>query len=272
MVGAWKAMKLTAWFRRHRIPHVIKNDVLGKSKLIGAVIILNGPSLCPELLQLIWPLTEDRPTYPVICADGGANLLFDSGARSMSGSQARAEVKERVPTHIVGDLDSLRPDVEDWYAKLGTEVVKMSSVNSNDFQKAMKVARGVRQEQELPTIVIGGHGGRMDQTLGNLNTLYASSENGEDMYWLERANAILSLSPGMHHISIDPSLEGPKCGLIPIGKPANSVSTEGLKWNLNAQELSFGIGGLISTSNEVVEPLVTVETSSPLMWTTELRL
>ena len=48
------------------------------------------------------------------------------------------------------------------------------------------------------------------------------------------------------------------------------VVTTGLKWNLDG-ERPLEFGSLISSSNELVEPLITVETDSPLLWTTGLK-
>ena len=43
-----------------------------------------------------------------------------------------------------------------------------------------------------------------------------------------------------------------------------------LRWNLHGERpLEFGT--LISSSNELVNPRVTVETSAPLLWTTGLK-
>ena len=43
-----------------------------------------------------------------------------------------------------------------------------------------------------------------------------------------------------------------------------------LKWDLDGQRpLEFG--SLISSSNELVDERVTIETSAPLLWTTGLR-
>jgi len=59
------------------------------------------------------------------------------------------------------------------------------------------------------------------------------------------------------------------CGLIPMDGKA-TVSTSGLKWNLNKQPLRFG--ELISTSNSfsLETKEVIVETDSMLLWTMDL--
>lgn len=166
----------------------------------------------------------------------------------------------------------MRKTVLNHYNTLGTRVIKDPDQNANDFQKALAISNSVRNDPILPTVVIGGYGGRMDQTLGNLNTLYSAAQQHQDILWLEPSNLVLALSPGRHHISIDPSREGPTCGLIPIGHPVQTVSTEGLRWNLDEQSLSYGNGGLVSSSNEVLEQTFVVETSHPLIWTLELHL
>lgn len=259
---------------RHSAILARKHDVLSGSDFIGALIILNGPCLDFELLRLVWPKSMNLGSCPVICADGGANLLYDTtkALRMRNEDSGTTKPEEWIPSHIVGDLDSLRPEVQHWYEVRGATVVRDASVNSHDFQKSLDVAAQLRKESELPTVVLGGYGGRMDQTLGNLNTLYSWAERGHAVYWLEKTNVVLSLNAGKHHINIDASREGPSCGLVPIGKPVQSVSTQGLKWNLDAHELSFGKDGLVSTSNEIVEQVVIVETSNPLLWTCELRL
>lgn len=118
---------------------------------------------------------------------------------------------------------------------------------------------------------MGGHGGRMDQSLGNLNTLYCLAENGENPIWLDLFNATIALSKGKHVIHIDRETQGPMCGLLPIGHRVERIITDGLKWNLNSA-LSFGESGLISTSNQVLHDSITLETSHPVLFTIELRL
>ncbi|KAL7560055.1 hypothetical protein ACA910_000092 [Epithemia clementina (nom. ined.)] len=64
--------------------------------------------------------------------------------------------------------------------------------------------------------------------------------------------------------------EGPTCGLIPLGRPCDSVTTHGLQWNLQQQSLCFG--GLVSSSNRIVQSSLYIYTAHhPLLFTIELQ-
>lgn len=234
-------------------------------KDIGALIILDGSPLSFPLLDRLWP-PASPPKYPVICADGAANLLFDS-------LELGKAFKDRIPTHIVGDLDSVRDDVRARYAAEGTAIQEFPSQNNTDFHKAIAVALASRDNAGRPIVVIGGMGSqsRMDQQIGNLHELYKCAEKGLDVYWLSPANVLMMLTAGKHRIDVDASCEGPMCGLLPIGSAVQSVTTRGLKWDVTDQAMTFGLGGLVSTSNEIVEQFVSIETSQPLLWTCEMR-
>ena len=66
------------------------------------LLILNSESFSSKLTVSIWNNCNLK-----VCADGGANRLYDS-----------LTVEERgvyVPQYIIGDLDSLRSDVSEFY-------------------------------------------------------------------------------------------------------------------------------------------------------------
>ena len=63
-----------------------------------ALIVLNQPVMRAGFQQL-WSHSTLR-----VCADGGANRLFDA-----------VHTKECIPDYVVGDLDSVRPDVREYY-------------------------------------------------------------------------------------------------------------------------------------------------------------
>ena len=83
-----------------------RNDYLcGMSPTAHAeyhIIILNAPSVTKYLLSLLWSNAGFK-----ICADGGANRLFDAVNEQERGSL--------IPDYITGDLDSLREEVAEYY-------------------------------------------------------------------------------------------------------------------------------------------------------------
>ena len=66
-----------------------------------------------------------------------------------------------------------------------------------------------------------------------------------------------------------PMGEGATCGLIPLGGRCDYVRTTGLRWNLDGTAPTE-FGGLVSTSNRIVEDVVTVQCSHPLVFTAEM--
>jgi len=88
------------------------------------------------------------------------------------------------------------------------------------------------------------------------------------------------LPAGRNRVEPDERMEGPVCGLIPLGGRCREIRTRGLKWDLRGEEMLFG--GLVSTSNEVVlvsreeegedgREGVWIETSDPVMWTMAVK-
>ena len=82
-------------------------------------------------------------------------------------------------------------------------------------------------------------------------------------------------APGRHVPRPNPLIEGPTCGLLPIGGKCDKVHTSGLRWNLRGEPLEFG--GLVSSSNQLLADPETglaevhVSTTHPVVWTTVLR-
>ena len=67
------------------------------------------------------PQTTPHPLASlVICADGGANRVHEAAPRWVQGGDADAARRQFVPAAVVGDLDSLRADVREFYEGLGT--------------------------------------------------------------------------------------------------------------------------------------------------------
>lgn len=110
-----------------------------------------------------------------ICADGGANRLF----------AIRDSYSDQINPHaIVGDLDSLHDNVREHYSKLGTNIVLKSSQDDTDLEKSIEYLisnedffkNGTKIYSSVRVTILGGFGGRLDQTLSNLSNLVKINE------------------------------------------------------------------------------------------------
>ncbi|CAI7873999.1 unnamed protein product, partial [Closterium sp. NIES-53] len=128
--------------------------------------------------------------------------------------------------------------------------------------RALLPAKVVRPDHRV--IVVGSLGGRMDHEFGNVNVLHRFRH--VSIVLLSEDCQLFLLPAGWRHV-ITPHRrwEGPHCGLIPVGEPSHGTTTTGLRWNLSNTPMRFG--GLVSTSNLVVAPTVTVESDVDLIWT-----
>ncbi|XP_068660234.1 thiamine pyrophosphokinase 1-like isoform X2 [Aristolochia californica] len=207
-----------------------------------------------------------------LCADGGANRVYDEMPEILR-DEDESEVRRRFkPDVIKGDMDSIRSDVKEFYVNLGTRIANEAhDQDTTDLHKCIAYIRDSTPEvnkNSLNILVAGALGGRFDHEIGNLNVLYKFSNI---RIILLSDDCLIQLLPKTHHheIHIQSSVEGPHCGLIPVGAPSACTTTTGLQWDLTDMEMSFG--GLISTSNIVNEEKITVRSDSDLLWTISIR-
>ncbi|CAA3029031.1 thiamine pyrophosphokinase 1-like isoform X1 [Olea europaea subsp. europaea] len=229
-----------------------------------ALVVLNQP--IPRFTPLLWNHARLR-----VCADGGANRLYDELPQLFPDEQASAIRKRYMPDVIKGDMDSVRAEVLEFYTNLGTNAIDAShDQDTTDLHKCVAYIRDLPnlENHNLYILVAGALGGRFDHEVGNINVLCFFSTT---RIILLSDDCLIQLLPSSHHheIHIQSSVEGPHCGLIPIGVPSRSTTTTGLQWDLTETEMRFG--GLISTSNIVKGERVTVKSDSDLLWTISIK-
>lgn len=89
-------------------------------------------------------------------------------------------------------------------------------------------------------IAVAQSSGRLDQILGNIQTLHLVREErllnpNTKMYLMSGDCIAWLLSPGDHIIDVPEECrcnEECWCALMPVGEACDSVTTSGLKWNL----------------------------------------
>ena len=246
-------------------PFLLLEDPPEQAKRRTALVILNSPIQNPPspLFQKLW-----SSSFIKICADGGANRLYKANP-------------ELIPDLVRGDLDSLQDDVRKFYEAKGVQIERDPNQDNNDLDKALSALKVEdNNSSSLQVVVYGGFGGRFDQEMASMQALFIWSEHFQHNILIVDDNTSAFLIPaGMRYeirlprygTSPDMSVlgEGPTCGLIPLGCPCERVVTTGFRWNLDGS-VPLQFGGLVSTSNYVEEELVTIETSHPLIFTTEI--
>ncbi|XP_030462766.1 thiamine pyrophosphokinase 1 isoform X1 [Syzygium oleosum] len=230
-----------------------------------ALVLLN--QRLPRFTPLLWKHARIR-----MCADGGANRVYDDMPGLLPHEDAVAVRNRYKPEVIKGDMDSIRTEVMDFYRKLGTKIVDEShDQDTTDLHKCVSYIRDFTPELDksnLCILVAGALGGRFDHEIGNINVLCRFSDT---RIILISDDCLIQLLPRTHRheIHILSSVVGPHCGLVPIGIPSKSTTTTGLQWDLADTEMKFG--GLISTSNIAREETVTVHSDSDLLWTISIK-
>ncbi|KAJ2445815.1 thiamine pyrophosphokinase [Coemansia sp. RSA 2424] len=226
-----------------------------------ALIILNQPIPHAEtaVFGQLWARADHR-----ICVDGGGNRLYDLGIKTET-------LGKYIPDAVVGDLDSLLDAPRAYFAQRGTAIHHIGDQDSTDFMKSLQYLDGVRRAgrrtDDCIVVVWGGLGGRLDHILHTLKVMF-NNHLLRQMAVVSDENLSFVLPKGQNKILINKQVDGPTCGILPLAGEA-VLTTTGLRWNLDRFPSAFE--GLMSTSNIIDDPEVYIESSLPVVWTSEFR-
>ena len=191
----------------------------------------------------------------VFCAGGPARaslpeLPDDVLVIAADGGVAEAERHGFHVDLLVGDLDSADPVAVARVEEAGGSVQRHPrDKDASDLELAMEAAIDADVRR---IVVVGGDGGRLDHLLGNAFLLGSVRWAGVEV------DAVLG-DAALHVIRDDRTIDGVPGELISlyaVGGPAHVITTEGLRWSLQAAELAPG--STLGLSNEFVEPTARV--------------
>lgn len=115
----------------------------------------------------------------------------------------------------------------------------------------------------------GDLGGRFDHSFGIVNSLMIARDYFNDLVLVGPCSTLRVLPSGHYLIERSSKFnnkDGDICGIIPLGGwICEHITTTGLKWNLDDSAMQFG--GLVSSSNCMLEDSVTIQTPYPVVWT-----
>lgn len=157
----------------------------------------------------------------IVCADGGTRYALAMGLR---------------PDLIVGDLDSLSPELLKQVQKLGIPVEKYPAAkDESDLELALQAAQRFNTDEVL---ILTALGGRMDQFLANIMLLTRQK-------WSFRALRIADgdqqgwALTGPAEMQID-GKSGDILSIVPVSERLEQLDISGVRWPLSGALVERG--------------------------------
>lgn len=178
----------------------------------SAIVYCNGS----PIKKSIYYKLKNKYQVDLISADGGTNSLFKIG---------------EVPNFIIGDLDSIKPEVLNFYRNKKVKIIKLKRQNDTDLEKALKLCKKLKYDN---VFVVGFAGKRFDHTLSNISNVLKFVEY-LSIVMVENDSTLL-------FIKGDKTFKSYKNELISIlcFDPKVRIITENLKYPIDNESLMFG--------------------------------
>ena len=175
------------------------------------LILANGSPPNKSILQYL----RIKGYSLLICADGGANT---------------AKKFNLIPDYIIGDLDSIKPDVYRYYSDK-SRIIKIKRQNDTDVEKCLKYAI---KKKYTEAVLLGAIGDRLDHSFCNLGILLKYFDRIKVK--LVHQKSLLSVHSGNLRIETIP-----KEIISLYGFDEKTVITStGLKYAMHKMSLPFG--------------------------------
>lgn len=157
----------------------------------------------------------------VIAADGGADWLARIGA---------------TPDRLVGDLDSVSPDLVSTLSAAGVTIDRHPvDKDASDLELSLAAAVAAGADE---LVVLGALGGELDHLVCNLLILGSDLVAGRQVRLVhDRTTARMPVGPA--ELALD-GAAGSRIGLFAVGEAAIGVTTRGLRWPLTDARLEAG--------------------------------
>jgi len=198
---------------------------------VKVIIFTNGEYHDPEFYRR---KLEENPQATVIVADGGANFIREL---------------DICPNYLLGDMDSISPDVYQYY-KSRTIIEKYPVMkNQTDTEIAIEKAIDLGADE---VIVFGGTGDRIDHSLGNIYLLSRFLEKGIKASIVNEKQEIFMID---HEITFSYPVET-LVSLLPVDGLAQSINIEGFLYPVENGKMTifepYGISNVTSKSQQTI--------------------
>ncbi len=172
-------------------------------------------------------------------------ILVDSGLEP-------AEKLNLVPTAIVGDFDTVRPEVLDRYRRsTGKNTLwdeHRPEKDETDTELAIHTAIRLGCTR---LAILGATGGRLDHELSNIHLLKVCMDAGVEAALYDAHNRVTLLMGGRSFRK--DAAYGKYVSFIPLTERVRGITLTGFKYPLTGRDISIGREAGLCVSNEIAE-------------------
>ncbi len=212
------------------------------------VIIVSGGSI--EETFALQVFEEVQPQY-VLGVDGGLAFLY---------------ANRIVPTHILGDFDSVSPHIIEYY-KTKTDIPILQfqpEKDATDTELAVRFAIELGVEE---MIILGATGTRLDHVMANIQVLKIAHDHDVKAYIIDAHNRISLMEK---HVCLKrEEAYGRYFSIFPLGGSVENLSIRGAKYPLEGYTVSPYDSRCVS--NEWEEEIVEIHFADGIVILMETR-
>lgn len=171
-----------------------------------------------------------------------------------------------IPNHVVGDFDSVSPEVLEFYKKQ-TQIIfhtYNAEKDNTDTDIALKLATRLKSSK---ITILGALGKRMDHAIANIHILKDALEAEIPCQILDEHNRIYLINKEM--TLEKEKVYGKYVSLIPLTSTVEGLTLTGFKYPLNHYTLSIGTS--LGISNEMIEDIAHIKMDKGILIVIESR-
>ncbi len=211
-------------------------------------LIVAGGEICIEILKKV---VKKNTKQNIVAVDKGLESLHQL---------------KIIPNHIVGDFDSISPQILAFYKKQSQIVFhKYNAEKDNtDTDIALKLAIQLKSSK---ITMIGALGKRMDHAIANIHILKDALEAKIPCQMIDEYNRIYLIDT-LTAIKKEETY-GKYISLIPLTSVVEGITLTGFKYPLD--DYSLSIGTSLGISNEIVDDIAHIEIRKGILMVIESR-
>lgn len=183
---------------------------------------------------------------------------------AVDGGLAAVDFLKLRPTHIVGDFDTVEPELLEKYQSDGRIQIRSFRPEKDltDSQIAVELALELNSTQ---IVLFGATGSRLDHVLGNLHLLAMAEQRGVSCELLDKNNRISLLDAGKEHPVSKRTQYGRYISLIPFTDRVEGITLKGFHYPLTDFTMTRFENPTLGISNELAEETGSIRLSDGIL-------